>query len=424
MTKRARIGILVILILLVGLFVAIRARKNDDDLPISAPIPPSSVPPTSTDLAQLQLRLAPVASVTSPTAFAIRKDDSSLYVTEQEGRIRRIRRTQNDFTLDDEPVLDISSDVTAAGEQGLLGLAFAPDGNTMYVAYTNRAQDQQLDEIALDGDRADTSKRRMLLTIPDFAPNHNGGGLVVGPDGLLYWAMGDGGGAGDPRKSGQDPKDLLGNILRIDPDPAHADRATDGRPYAIPPDNPFADGVNGAPEVWQYGLRNPWRFSFDRTTHDLWIADVGQGAIEEVNFVPAPAPGGLNFGWSDVEGTHPFREPQPPAGAVAPIYEYDHSGGRCAVTGGYVYRGNDIAALQGAYLFADYCDGKINGLVRKADGSVSVTDLRLTSAELTSFGEDADGELYVLSSQNGVQRIELSAPQQPPAAPPTSASSR
>jgi glucose/arabinose dehydrogenase len=157
---------------------------------------------------------------------------------------------------------------------------------------------------------------------------------VVDADGFLYWAMGDGGGAGDPHGSGQNPKDLLGDIARIDP--AHA--GTNGRPYAIPPDNPFADGVNGAPEVWQYGLRNPWRFSFDRSTHDLWIADVGQGAIEEVDFVPAGIRGGLNFGWSDVEGTHPFRTAQAPPGAVGPIYEYDHSGGRCSITGGYVYR--------------------------------------------------------------------------------------
>ncbi len=183
-------------------------------------------------------------------------------------------------------MLDITDEVTANGEQGLLGLAFAPDGRTFYFAFTNRNQDQQLDEIAFDGDHADATKRRTLLTIPDFAPNHNGGGLVVDADGFLYWAMGDGGGAGDPHVSGQNPKDLLGDIARIDP--AHA--GTDGRPYAIPPDNPFADGVNGAPEVWQYGLRNPWRFSFDRSTHDLWIADVGQGAIEEVDFVPAGTP--------------------------------------------------------------------------------------------------------------------------------------
>jgi glucose/arabinose dehydrogenase len=226
----------------------------------------------------------------------------------------------------------------------------------------------------------------------------------------LYWGMGDGGGAGDPRGSGQSPNDLLGDIVRIDP----ARAGTNGRPYAIPPDNPFADGVNGAPEVWQYGLRNPWRFSFDRSTRDLWIADVGQRAIEEVDFIPAGTRAGLNFGWSDVEGTHPFRKAEAPPGAVTPIYEYDHSGGRCSITGGYVYRGNDIPALQGAYLFADYCDGKIHGLVRPDNGSVTVTDLRLAAGGLSSFGEDADSEVYVLSAQNGVQRIEAVGTAQPP----------
>jgi glucose/arabinose dehydrogenase len=420
MTKRALVGILVILILVVALFIVVRLKQNDDNLPVGGPVPPSSVPTTSTDLAQLQLRLAPVATLANPTAFAVRTGDRSLYVTEQEGRVRRIRRDGNDFALDDQPVLDIASDVTAGGEQGLLGLAFADDGRTLYFAFTNRKQDQQLDEISFDGDRTDTSTRRTLLVIPDFAPNHNGGDVVVGPDGFVYWTMGDGGGAGDQRRSGQNPKDLLGNILRIDP----ARPGTDDRPYAIPADNPFADGVNGAPEVWQYGLRNPWRVSFDRKTRDLWIADVGQSAIEEINFLSAGTPAGQNFGWSDVEGTHPYRQPQPPAGAVPPIYEYDHSGGRCSITGGYVYRGNDIPALEGTYLFADYCDGKINGLVRKDDGTISVTDLRLAAGGLASFGEDHDGEMYVLSTQSGVQRIEsTTTPQTPqaPAAPPTSA---
>src|SRR5262245_7016351 len=170
MTKRARVGLLLILILVAVLFLVVRLKKNDENLPISAPIPPSSVPATGSDLEQLQLRLAPVASVAEPTAFAVRTGDTSVYVTEQEGRVRRIRRNRDGFSLDDQPVLDITDEVTAAGEQGLLGLAFAPDGRTMYIAFTNRSEDQQLDEIAFDGDHADTTRRRMLLTIPDFAP--------------------------------------------------------------------------------------------------------------------------------------------------------------------------------------------------------------------------------------------------------------
>jgi glucose/arabinose dehydrogenase/soluble lytic murein transglycosylase-like protein len=402
---RIRVALLLVAFLVVGGIIVVSRVNKDEDLPVSGPIPPSSVPPTSADLAQLQFRLTPVATVENPTAFAIRAGDSSFYVAEQEGRVRRIRRDGDGFALEDQPVLDITSDVTPGGERGLLGLAFSPDGRTMFMAYTNKATNQQLDEVSFNGDSVDPSTRRELLVIPDFAPNHNGGGLITGPDGFLYWGMGDGGGAGDPRQSGQNPGDLLGNIIRIDP----SRDGPDGRPYAIPADNPFAGG-GGAPEVWMYGLRNPWRFSFDRTTRDLWIGDVGQNAIEEIDFLAAGTAAGQNFGWSDVEGTHPYRAPQPPAGAVAPIYEYDHAGSRCSVTGGYIYRGDAIPALQGTYLFADYCDGLIHGLVRAADGSVTVTDLRIAAGGLTSFGEDADGELYVLSRQGGVQRIDAAAP--------------
>jgi glucose/arabinose dehydrogenase len=406
-SRRFRVAILLALLVIVIGFLVVRAKRNESEFPVSGPIPPSSVPSTNAALAQLQLKLTPVAAVQSPTELAVRPGDGSLYVTEQVGRVRRIRVNTDGFALDGQPVLDIAGDVTNHDEHGLLGLAFAADGRTMYVAFTNRDQNQQLDEVGLLADgTADLSSRHTLLVIPDFAPNHNGGDLVIGPDGYLYWAMGDGGGTGDPHQSGQNPKDLLGNILRIDP--THP--GTDGRPYAIPPDNPFADGKNGAPEVWMFGLRNPWRFSFDRATKDLWIGDVGQDAIEEVDFVAAGTHGGLNFGWSDVEGTHPYRKPQPPVGAVAPIYEYDHSGGRCSITGGMVYRGNAVAALQGTYLFADYCDGKIHGLVRAPDGSVTVTDMHVAAGGLTSFDEDAKGEVYVLSQQSGVQRLDLAGP--------------
>jgi glucose/arabinose dehydrogenase len=425
--RRLRIGLLLAVLVIAGGLVAIKLHSKED-LPVNGPVPPSSIPAPDAALDGLQLRLTPVASLDSPTALAVRPGDDSLYVTEQVGRVRRIRRAgtdsgssgggSNGFQLDDQPVLDISRDVIANGEQGLLGIAFSGDGATMYVAFTNQHADQQLDELTVKGDQVDTSTRRTLLVIPDFAPNHNGGGLVTGPDGYLYWAMGDGGGAGDPHHSGQDPHDLLGDILRIDP----TKPGTDARPYAIPPDNPFADGKNGAPEVWQYGLRNPWRFSFDRSTHDLWIGDVGQSAIEEVDFLPAPVAGGQNFGWSDVEGTHPYRKPGPPAGAVPPIYEYDHGNSRCSISGGFVYRGSNIPQLQGTYLFADYCDGKINGLVRNAngsggDGAVALNDLHLAAGGITAFGEDASGEMYVLSQQSGVARIDSATP------PPTTAPS-
>jgi glucose/arabinose dehydrogenase/soluble lytic murein transglycosylase-like protein len=344
--------------------------------------------------------------------MAARNADTSLYVTEQIGRVRRLRRAGNTFTLDREPVIDISNDVKAGGEQGLLGLAFSSDGKHLYVAFTNTGADQQVDEVALDGDGVVAGSRRTLLVVPDFAPNHNGGDLVLGPDGFLYYTMGDGGGTGDPKGTGQNPHDLLGDILRIDPT-----RPSGNKPYGIPADNPFADGKRGAPEVWAYGLRNPWRMSFDRQTKDVWIADVGQNKIEEIDFLHAGAPGGANFGWNVMEGTQPFAAPSP-ADAIPPIYEYDHSGGRCSITGGYVYRGRAIPTLAGTYLFGDNCEGAIQGLTRASDGSIEVTDLRMHVAGLSAFGEDNDGEVYALGVADGsVSRIDAT-PLQGSATPP------
>ncbi|MEY2403208.1 MAG: hypothetical protein QOD38_759, partial [Acidimicrobiaceae bacterium] len=271
--------------------------------------------------------LTPIGSVEAPTAMSARKGDTSLYVTERVGRVRRLRRSGNTFTVDSSPVIDISGDVKSGGEQGLLGLTFSADGTRLYFAFTNTGSDQQLDEVTLDGDGVVDGSRRTLLVIPDFAPNHNGGDLLLGPDGFLYYTMGDGGGGGDPQQSGQNPRDLLGDILRIDPT-----RPSGNKPYGIPADNPFANGQAGAPEVWAYGLRNPWRMSFDRQTKDVWIADVGQNKIEEIDFLPAGAPAGANFGWNAVEGTEPFAASGPPDGAIAPIYQYDHSHGRCSIT--------------------------------------------------------------------------------------------
>jgi glucose/arabinose dehydrogenase/membrane-bound lytic murein transglycosylase B len=395
------VAALVLAIVLV--FVAREIKSPDNGGPISnGTVPPSSVPQINTTLKNTQLSLTQVATVDAPTNMSVRPGEDNLYVTEQGGRIRRIRPTPTEpYQVDDQPVLDITDQVTSGGEQGLLGLAFSPDGKTLYVAYTNKDANQQLDAYAMPGDAVDTASRKTLLVIPDFAPNHNGGDLYVDASGLLYWTMGDGGGSGDPKRSGQNPKDLLGNILRIDPSKPSA-----GRPYSIPPDNPFADGTNGAPEVWMYGLRNPWRMSFDRDTNDLWIGDVGQNTIEEIDYVAAPVKGGLNFGWSDVEGTHPFHANKPPQGAVAPIYEYDHSNGRCSITGGYVYRGTRIPNLQGTYLFADYCAGAIQGLTRAPDGTITVTSLGMQLPGIASFGEDRNGELYALSNGGAIARID------------------
>ncbi|MGQ0615922.1 MAG: PQQ-dependent sugar dehydrogenase [Acidimicrobiia bacterium] len=358
----------------------------------SIPPPPSGPLPA--------LRLSSVAQLRSPTAAAVRAGERSLYVTEQAGRVRRIRiegsAADPSYSVDDDPVLDIGGDVVAGGEQGLLGIAFSPAGDRVFIAYTNRDEQQELVGLAVDGDGIDADSRQRVLVVPDFASNHNGGQLAFGPDGFLYWAMGDGGGANDPEGNGQKTDDLLGNILRIDP--------LGGSPYAIPADNPFVNG-GGAPEVYAFGLRNPWRFSFDRATGDLWIADVGQGDWEEIDFVPAGAGRGANFGWDAVEGSHPFAADGPPAGAVGPLHEYDHGDGSCSVTGGYVYRGTTVPGLVGTYLFADFCRGRLMGLRRTAEGVV-VDDIGLDVDNPSSFGEGPDGELYVLSLGGEVARLD------------------
>jgi glucose/arabinose dehydrogenase len=245
------------------------------------------------------------------------------------------------------------------------------------------------------------SSRSTVITVEDFASNHNGGGLLFGPDGYLYYSMGDGGGGGDPRGNGQKTTDLLGDILRIDPL-----RASGNKAYAIPTGNPFADGQGGAPEVYVYGLRNPWRFSFDRATKDLWIADVGQNAWEEIDRLPAGHIAGANLGWAALEGTHPYGSSPAPQNAVAPVYEYDHGNGECAITGGYVYRGSKIPDLVGVYVFVDYCRGAMQGLRIGSDGKAVPLDLGILVPQVSSFAEDAAGELYALSTDGTVARID------------------
>jgi glucose/arabinose dehydrogenase len=351
-------------------------------------------------LASAKVKLTPITNLDDPTAFTIREGDRALYVTEQVGRVRAVRNG----TLDPQPALDLTADVRSGGEQGLLGLAFSSDGTRLYVNYTNRNGDTRVDEYTMRGDTADPGSRREMLAIEGLQPNHNGGEVSFGPDGLLYIGTGDGGGAGDsgsghaPGGNGQSLDTLLGKILRIDPTPSG------GRPYGIPSGNPFASG-GGQPEIWAYGLRNPWRFSWDRETNDMWIADVGQNAWEEIDFVPAGQGAGTNFGWNRLEGTHQFSG-EPPRGAVPPIFEYPLTGGTCAAIGGYVYRGSKIPALTGAYLYSDYCDGTIRALVEQDGQLVDQRDLGVRANQPTTFGEDQGGEQYVLSQGDGLQRID------------------
>ena len=369
----------------------------------------TAAPPAPTrTLEGVTVSLNEVAEVEAPTDLTSRAGDPSLYVTERAGRVRRIQVTVRSngsatLQLDRAPVLDIGDEVITDGERGLLGLAFSRDGRKLYLAYTGTDGNQHLDEVTMNGERPDTSTRRRLLDVPDFASNHNGGDVVVGPDGFLYYGMGDGGGGGDPENTGQDPNDLLGSLLRIDPEAG----GPDGSPYAVPDANPFKNG-GGAPEVWAYGLRNPWRFSFDRQTGDLWIADVGQNAIEEIDLLPRASGGGrgANLGWSEMEGDEPFENGDEPDDHVPPIFTYDRDAGGCSVTGGFVYRGAAIPGLQGAYVYGDYCLGELRGLLIENGAVADERGLGQVVPNLVSFGEDGSGELYALSLDGPIYRLE------------------
>jgi glucose/arabinose dehydrogenase len=325
--------------------------------------------------------------------MATRTGDPALYVAEQGGRVVALGADGAEPRL----VLDLTGRTDAAGEQGLLGLAFAPDGAALYVNYTDRSGDTTIEGFTMADERAVPRSRRLVLAVDQPYANHNGGNLAFGPDGYLYVGLGDGGGAGDPLGNGQSLGTLLGKMLRIDPASAGA------APYTVPTDNPFVDDPGARPEIWAYGLRNPWRYSFDRVTGDLWIGDVGQSDREEIDLQPAASTGGENYGWSIVEGTEPFQG-DPTDALLPPVYDYGHEGGECAVTGGYVYRGSAIPALAGTYLFADVCVGSIETL--RIDGDRAVPgSLGLQVAGPASFGEDQRGELYVLSLEGGVYRL-------------------
>jgi glucose/arabinose dehydrogenase len=321
--------------------------------------------------------------------------DERLFVIEQVGRIRIIE----DGQLLETPFLDIQPKVTRAGnEQGLLGLAFDPnyaESGAFYVNYTSREGDGDTVvaryQVSDDPNVADPDSEQVILNIEQPYENHNGGMLAFGPDGYLYIGMGDGGAGGDPLGNGQNLGALLGKMLRID---------VSTEPYSIPEDNPFVDNADAMPEIWSYGWRNPWRFSFDRETGDFYIADVGQGEIEEVNFQPADSTGGENYGWNVYEGSQPYEGGGDDAEAyVFPFTEYDHSQG-CSVTGGYVYRGTAVPELVGRYFFADYCSGVIWTAQRDGEEWM-IEEFASWGAQISSFGEDVNGELYVLTFDQG-----------------------
>ena len=356
--------------------------------------PGSESPAPGVDLADVGVKLTPVVKLESAIAMAQRDGDDALYIAGREGRVNAVRRGEP------EVVLDISDRVTAGGEQGLLGITFSPDGRFLYVDYTDLEGDTQIDEFAMGVERADASTGRHVLTIDQPFGNHNGGNVVFGPDGFLYIGMGDGGSQGDPNGNGQNLKALLAKILRIDP-------VRQGEaPYSVPADNPFVGRDDARPEVWDYGMRNPWRWSFDRETEDLWIGDVGGGDREEVDFEPAGSGGGRNYGWNLMEGTFQHADTVP-QDLVPPVFEYQTGGGgTCAITGGYVYRGTAIPDLVGAYLYSDFCVGDIRAFRLEAGKAVGETSLGIQSGALASFGQDQDGELYVLCLCGDVFRID------------------
>ncbi len=379
--------------------------------------PEDSPPPTNPEVPEIEkppwmdlhLVLTPIAELVEPIAFTSRSGTINLYVGERAGMVRLIERVfkkngAERITLSSRPVLDIAELVSVAGEGGLLGLAFSTDGRFMFVSYTDLGGDLVVDEYLVGrGTRAEPETRRELLRVPQPFDNHNGGQLALGADGFLYIGIGDGGGSYDPESNGQDPLTLLGTVVRIDTFTAGDET------YAIPDGNPFSDQDGGAPEVFLWGVRNPWRFSFDQETGDLWLPDIGQDTTEEVNFFPAATGGGrgTNLGWGTVEGHLPLDGAAAPSDHHSPIHVYSHEDGRCSITGGFVYRGALMPGLDGAYIFGDYCSGEIFGL-HQVDGVANAWPLSISSPgnQLVSFGQALDGEIYVLQLDGQLLRIE------------------
>ena len=341
-----------------------------------------------------------VAGLDWPVFLTSPAGDRRLFVAERTGRVRVVAGA-----LLARPFLDVGALITSAGgEQGLLGLAFAPDykrSGRFYVDYTDVDGNTKVVRytVSSDPDSADPASAEVLLEVAQPFANHNGGMLAFGPDGMLYVGLGDGGGAGDPQGNGQDRGALLGKILRLDVRGAGA--------YAVPAGNPFSSPDR--PEIWCYGLRNPWRFSFDRATGDLYIADVGQNSREEVDVAPAAQGGGrgLNFGWNRMEGLACYSPSTgcDTTGLVMPMLDYDHGQG-CSVIGGYVYRGSAIPALRGHYLYADWCGKWVRSFRDSSGRAQERTSWATLPSQPLGFGEDAAGELYVLLQSGVVMRIE------------------
>lgn len=358
---------------------------------LAAAMGTACIPPSQA--AQIALeRLFPELEFDRPLAFVQASEGDAWYVVEQRGVVMRVEPDDATATV----FIDIRDRVDdGPNEAGLLGMAFHPrfaQNGTVYLSYTGDGSPLVSYVSAFTsrdgGTTLDPGSERIILTLDQPYGNHNGGNVAFGPDGYLYIGFGDGGSGGDPQGNGQNTGTLLGALLRIDVDAA--------APYGIPPDNPFAEG-GGRPEIYAFGLRNPWRFSFDSETGELWLADVRQGAWEEIDLIER----GGNYGWNIREGAHCYRASEcRTEGLIDPVAEYSHDEG-CSVTGGYVYRGKAIPALEGAYLYADYCSGLLWGVFREASGGVTSRLLLETDLNVSSFGQGLNGELYVVDHDDG-----------------------
>lgn len=390
------------------------APESQAETPPSAsptPAPPTATTPAETPppaerpaLDTLAIELVPVAEGFTRPLYLTHAGDGTgrLFLLEQPGRILILK----DGAVNPNPFLDIVSIVGSDGnEQGLLGLAFHPnytENGFFFVNYTDKQGDTIIARYQVSPDNpdvADPNTAKVLLTIDQPYRNHNGGQVAFGPDGYLYIGMGDGGAANDPENRGQSLNELLGKILRIDID--------NGEPYGVPETNPFVNDSAARPEIWSYGWRNPWRFSFDEANGDLYVADVGQNQYEEIHVELAGTESGQNYGWRLMEGAHCFNptDCDPAAQSlVLPVTEYDHAVG-CSVTGGYVYRGSQFPELDGVYFYGDYCSGILWGLRHEADGQWSQAELLRTQETISSFGQDEAGEIYLIDHQGQIFQL-------------------
>lgn len=392
--KTYLIATMLVLALCLGLSLAQEAEETQEAI-ISRDAAPSAAEIAFTEFA---------SGFNRPLYLTHAGDGSErLFVLEQTGRVWIMK----DGLRSQQPFLDLSDIITATAnrtysEQGLLGLAFHPDyaeNGRFFVNYTDRSGGTVVAryQVSLgDPDLADANSGQIVFQLQQPFANHNGGHIDFGPDAYLYITLGDGGSANDPLGAGQNRRLLLGSILRIDVDGA--------LPYAIPPDNPFVGSDSALDEIWAYGLRNVWRFSFDRATGDMYLADVGQNLLEEVNFQPAGSSGGENYGWNVWEGTNPFAGGDA-IGHVPPVFEYQHALG-CSVTGGYVYRGSAIPQLEAVYIFGDYCTGRVWAMYRDGDLNWQTNELANTGWAISSFGEDEAGEIYLVDYAGTIYRID------------------